>query len=326
MDNLLTIRGLQTFFYTRDGVTKAVNNVDLFLKQGEILGLVGESGCGKSMTALSILRLVPDPPGRIVSGEILLDGRNLLELSLREMRQIRGDRISMIFQEPMISLNPAFTIGDQLMEALLVHRRLSRADARDRALEMLRMVELPDAVKRFRDYPHQLSGGMRQRVMIAEALLLKPQILLADEPTTALDVTIQAQVLDVMVRLTREIGTAIVLISHNLGVIAECAQRVAVMYSGKVVEEGPVGAIFEDARHPYTQGLLHSIPLPGQRRRGQQGMLHEIKGLVPSLFDLPRGCAFHPRCPVKKEVCVREREIPRIEISAGHFFSCWFDT
>jgi len=322
MDKVLDIRDLKTFFYTRDGVAKAVNGVSLFLKRGEILGLVGESGCGKSVTALSILRLVPDPPGKIVSGQILLDGMDLLQLPLKQIRQIRGDRISMIFQEPMISLNPAFTIKDQLLEALFTHREIGRAEAQARAIAMLRLVEIPEPEKRINDYPHQLSGGMRQRVMIAEALLLKPELILADEPTTALDVTIQAQVLDILYKLTQEIGAAILLITHNLGLVAESAQRVVVMYAGQVVEEGPVAAIFQNARHPYTQGLLRSVPLPGQRRGQQRQTLYEIKGIVPSLFDLPPGCAFYPRCPSPKTLCAAE-EPRQVAISPGHYVSCW---
>jgi len=323
MDTKLIIKDLKTFFYTREGIARAVNGISFFLKPGEILGLVGESGCGKSVTALSILRLVPTPPGKIDSGQILLDGQDLLQLPMKHIRQIRGNRISMIFQEPMISLNPAFTIGNQLMEALLVHRKIRRAEARDRAIEMLRLVEIPEPEKRVNDYPHQLSGGMRQRVMIAEALLLNPEVLLADEPTTALDVTIQAQVLDIMYKLTQEIGAAIILITHNLGLVAESANRVVVMYAGKIVEEGPVDAIFENARHPYTRGLLRSIPLPGRRRGQERHTLYEIKGLVPSLFNLPSGCAFHPRCAAKKKICRMEEEPPRITVSEGHHVSCW---
>lgn len=290
MDIVLSIKDLKTFFYTREGVSKAVNGVSLHLERGEILGVVGESGCGKSVTSLSILRLVPFP-GRIVSGQILLEGKNLLELPMRQMRQIRGDRISMIFQEPMISLNPAFRVGDQLVEAFRIHRKVSRAEALGKAVDMLRKVEIPAPERRIKEYPHQLSGGMRQRAMIAEALLLNPDVLIADEPTTALDVTIQAQVLDVMYKLTQERGTAIILITHNLGVVAEAAQRVVVMYAGKVVEEGSAKAIFEDARHPYTRGLLRSIPVPGTHDERTPQQLYEIKGIVPSLSDLPPGCS-----------------------------------
>jgi len=321
MSTILDIKHLKTFFYTREGIARAVNGVSLHVEQGEILGVVGESGCGKSVTALSILRLVPCP-GKIVGGEILLDGSDLLKLPMKKMREIRGDRISMIFQEPMISLNPAFTIGDQLMEALLVHRRMGRAEARDRAVDILRMVEIPAPERRIRDYPHELSGGMRQRVMIAEALLLSPAVLLADEPTTALDVTIQAQVLDILFKLTEEIGTSIILITHNLGLVAESTRRVVVMYAGKVVEEGPAEAIFENAGHPYTQGILRSLPLPGQRRGRNRKPLDEIRGIVPSLFDLPAGCAFHPRCSQGKEICTQE-EPSFYTAGEGHHVSCW---
>jgi oligopeptide/dipeptide ABC transporter ATP-binding protein len=321
MEKVLSLTDLKTFFYTREGVAKAVNGVSLFLNKGELIGLVGESGCGKSVTGLSVLRLVPFP-GKIVSGEILLDGRDLLKLPLDQMRQIRGDQISMIFQEPMISLNPAFTVGDQLVEAIRVHREMSKTEARDQAVKMLRMVEIPEAERRFKEYPHQLSGGMRQRVMIAEALLLRPKVLLADEPTTALDVTIQAQVVDILYKLTQEIGTAIILITHNLGLVAEWTRRVVVMYTGRIAEEGRVEQIFEDARHPYTRGLLRAIPLPGQSRGGQSQSLYEIKGIVPSLLDLPPGCAFHPRCREKKEICGRE-EPPRVTVDEEHHVSCW---
>jgi oligopeptide/dipeptide ABC transporter ATP-binding protein len=321
MDVLLRVNGLKTFFYTQEGVAKAVNGVSFSLKQSEVIGIVGESGCGKSVTALSILRLVP-PPGKIIAGQILLKGQDLLQFSTRQMRQIRGDRISMIFQEPMISLNPAFTIGEQLTEALRVHRRMSRSEARENAIEMLQRVEIPAPEKRFSEYPHQLSGGMRQRVMIAEALLFKPEILLADEPTTALDVTIQAQILDMICKLTEEIGVAVILITHNLGLVAESAHRLLVMYAGRVVEEGPVEAVFEDACHPYTQGLLRSIPVPGQRQGQEAQLLFEIKGIVPSLFDLPVGCAFHPRCPMKKDICTQE-EPSWVSRGPDHHLACW---
>jgi len=321
METVLSITDLRTHFYTREGVAKAINGVTLCLGKGEVLGVVGESGCGKSATALSILRLVP-PPGKIVSGEIIFEGTDLLTLPIREMRKIRGDRISMIFQEPMISLNPAFTIENQLIEALQAHRRLTLADARDLAVGMLRQVEIPSPERRIKEYPHQLSGGMRQRVMIAEAMLLDPQILIADEPTTALDVTIQAQVLEIMYRLTQQRGTGIILITHNLGLVAESAQRVVVMYAGKVVEEGPVRAIFEEAGHPYTQGLLRSVPIPGQRRDRTRPGLYEIKGIVPSLFDLPRGCPFHPRCPLAKDVCSQE-DPPWVSLTGGRHTACW---
>ena len=321
MDVVLNIKNLKTFFYTREGVVKAVNGVSLFLERGEIIGIVGESGCGKSVTALSVLRLVPYP-GKVVSGQILLDGTDLLQLPIEKMGQVRGDRISMIFQEPMVTLNPAFTIENQLIETLKVHRKISRAEARDRAIEMLRTVEIPVPEILIKEYPHQLSGGMQQRAMIAEALLLNPDVLLADEPTTALDVTIQAQVLAIMYKLSREMGSAIILITHNLGLVAEWARRVVVMYAGKVVEEGSVEAIFENAKHPYTQGLLRCIPMPVQGRKHKHQQLYEIKGIVPSLSDLPAGCAFYPRCPAVKDICYQE-DPPWCNLGPGHNVSCW---
>jgi oligopeptide/dipeptide ABC transporter ATP-binding protein len=320
-DILLSIEKLETVFKTRDGLAKAVNGVSFHIGKGEILGVVGESGSGKSVTALSILRLVP-LPGRIVSGQILFHGEDLLRLPMSKMRQIRGDRISMIFQEPMTSLNPALTIGDQLIEAVAIHRKISRHEARNRAIEMLRQVDIPTPEKRIKDYPHHLSGGMRQRAMIAEALLLNPDLLLADEPTTALDVTIQAQVLDILYKLTQEMGTAVMLITHNLGLVAESANRVEVMYAGNVVEEGQVADIFNDAGHPYTKGLLKSIPVPGQSNRGEHENLYEMKGIIPSLFELPTGCAFHPRCPETEAVC-RQESPPWCTISPGHRVLCW---
>ena len=321
MNAILDIQELKTFFYTQEGIAQAVNGISFHLNHGEIVGVVGESGCGKSVTALSVLRLVAHP-GRIVSGRILLQDLDLLQLPEKKMRQIRGDRISMIFQEPMISLNPAFTVGDQLLEALRVHRKISKTEAEAKAIEMLKMVEIPAPEKRIRDYPHQLSGGMRQRVMIAESLLLNPDVLLADEPTTALDVTVQAQVLDILYRLTQEMGTAIMLITHNLGLVAESANRVVVMYAGLVAEEGPAAAIFHESRHPYTRGLLKSIPVPGQSHGQDHQTLYEMQGIVPSLFALPAGCAFHPRCPSVKEIC-RQEEPPWCGIGPGHQVRCW---
>ena len=317
---VLDIQDLQTHFFTREGVAKAICGVSFSIQKGEVLGVVGESGSGKSVTALSILRLVPYP-GRIVGGSILLNYRNLLDLPEKEMRRIRGERISMIFQEPMISLNPAFTIEDQLCEALKAHRKISLAEARNRAVEMLRLVEIPTPEKRIKDYPHHLSGGMRQRVMIAEALLLNPELLLADEPTTALDVTVQAQVLEVMRRMNQKTGTAILFITHNLGVVAESADRVVVMYCGRVVEQGPVEAIFNRAAHPYTQGLLRSVPRPGADQGGRQE-LYEMPGIVPSLFHLPSGCAFHPRCSAARPQC-RQVQPPIRQLEAGHDTACW---
>jgi oligopeptide/dipeptide ABC transporter ATP-binding protein len=320
MSNVLKIEDLKTWFFTREGVARAVNGVSFHIEKGEILGVVGESGCGKSVTAISILRLVPRP-GRIVSGHILFQGEDLLQLPMDRMRQIRGDRVSMIFQEPMNSLNPGYTIGDQLTEALRVHRNITKKEARERAVEMLGRVEIAVPEQRMKDYPHHLSGGMRQRVMIAEALLLNPDVLLADEPTTALDVTVQAHVLDVVYRLGRERGTAILLITHNLGLVAEYAQRVVVMYAGRVVEEGPVEAIFGNAAHPYTIGLLRSIPVPAETVDANRKPLYEMSGIVPSLFDMPAGCPFHPRCPVKKETCSRE-DPPWTSIGPGHHVLC----
>jgi oligopeptide/dipeptide ABC transporter ATP-binding protein len=318
---LLDIRGLKTHFVSEEGVSPAVDGVDLRVRRGETLGIVGESGCGKSVTALSIMRLIPDPPGRIVAGEILLEGRNLLELSAEEMRRIRGNRISMIFQEPMTSLNPVYTIGNQIGEALRLHQKLSAAEALARSLEMLKLVGIPAPERRVHEYPHQLSGGMRQRAMIAMALACTPALLIADEPTTALDVTIQAQILELMDELKAKLSTAIILITHDLGVVAESAARVAVMYAGKVVEEAEAEPIFEAPLHPYTAGLLQSIPRIG-RGRAPKGRLKEIRGAVPVPARLPPGCAFHPRCPQAMEVC--RREAPRlIPAAGGHPVRCW---
>lgn len=320
-DSLLEIENLEAAFQTRRGLAKAVNGVSFRIEKGEIVGVVGESGSGKTVTALSILRLVA-PPGRILSGRILFNGKDLLRVSMGEMRRIRGDRISMIFQEPMTSLNPAFTIEDQLIEAILTHRKVGRSEARNRAIEMLRLVEIPAPEKRIKDYPHHLSGGMRQRAMIAEALMLNPDLLLADEPTTALDVTIQAQILDLMYRLTQDMGAAVMLITHNLGLVAESANRVVVMYAGHVVEEGPVAEIFNHAAHPYTRGLLRSIPMPGESVHGERKKLYEMEGLIPSLFELPPACVFHPRCPERLGDCSRELP-PWRTITEEHGVLCW---
>ncbi len=318
---VLEIADLRTFFFTREGVARAVDGVGFSLGKGDIVGVVGESGCGKSITALSTLRLVPHP-GRIVGGRILLHGQNLLDLPEKRMRKIRGDRISMIFQEPMVSLNPAYTIENQLTEALLIHRNISKKDARDRAVDMLREVEIPSPEKRMRDYPHHLSGGMRQRVMIAEALLLDPDVLMADEPTTALDVTIQAQVLDIMRRLTRDRGTAIMLITHDMGVVEEHAHNIVVMYAGRIAERGPTRQVLKHPAHPYTRGLLRSIP--GANPDGGDGppRLLEMEGIVPSLVDLPGGCLFHPRCHESRKICQTEPP-PWIERDGGHASRCW---
>ena len=318
---ILEISDLKTFFYTREGLAKAVNGVSFQIAKGEILGVVGESGCGKSITALSTLKLIPYP-GRIVGGSILLHGQNLLDTQEKQMRKIRGDRISMIFQEPMVSLNPAYTIGNQLIEALVIHRQISKREARKRAIEMLKAVEIQSPEKRIDDYPHQLSGGMRQRTMIAEALLLHPDVLLADEPTTALDVTIQAQVLDIMYRLTQDRGTAIMLITHNMGIVEEYARNIVVMYAGRIAEKGLTNQILEQPAHPYTQGLLKSRPGSNRGDREQETRLLEMEGIVPSLFDLPGGCLFHPRCPKCREICQRE-DPPWVELNPDHSICCW---
>jgi peptide/nickel transport system ATP-binding protein len=316
---LLSIRGLRTWFDTEAGVAKAVDGVDLDIRPGEVLGLVGESGSGKSVTALSVLRLVPTPPGRIVGGEVRFKGRNLLDVSWEEIRKVRGSEISMIFQEPMTSLNPVFTIGMQLTEVVLQHEPVSQDEADRRAIAMLSEVGIPDAARRMTQYPHHLSGGMRQRVMIAMALILNPDLLIADEPTTALDVTIQAQILDLMLELKeRRPGAAILLITHNMAVVAETCDRVAVMYGGKIQEVGPVERIFEQPLHPYTQGLLGSIPrVDGARAR----RLNVIPGTVPSILDMPAGCKFVTRCTRAFEPCPGI-EPPLIEIAPDHFVRC----
>jgi oligopeptide/dipeptide ABC transporter ATP-binding protein len=303
---------------------RAVDGVSYSLKSGETLGVVGESGCGKSVSALSILRLVADPPGRIVGGAIRFEGRNLLDLSETEMESIRGNKISMIFQEPMTSLNPLYTVGHQIAEAVALHQDLSRRDAWDRAVEMLRRVYIPEPERRAHAYPHQLSGGMRQRVMIAMALACNPKVLIADEPTTALDVTIQAQILDLMRELQETFGTAIILITHDMGVVAENADRVVVMYAGRKVEEASADELFDSPGHPYTKGLLGSIPHldTAARSEARRSRLNEIKGMVPSLFNLPQGCSFAPRCGLATDRC-RAAPPPLEERRPGHFIACW---
>lgn len=317
---LLKIRNLHTYFFTDEGVAKAVDGVDLELEESGTLGLVGESGCGKSVTALSIMRLIPEPPGKIVQGEVLFAGTNLLTLSEGEMRKIRGRSISMIFQEPMTSLNPVFQIGDQISEVLRLHEGLSKKEAWHRSIEMLKMVGIPSPERRVGEYPHQLSGGMRQRAMIAMALACRPKLMIADEPTTALDVTIQAQILELINHLQKETGMAVILITHNLGVIAETAQKVAVMYAGRIVEYAPVRPLFATPRHPYTQGLLKSIPRL-DRKNGSKPRLEAIPGLVPSLLNLPPGCKFSNRCQYFWEKCQEEPNLKEIEL--GHFVRCW---
>jgi oligopeptide/dipeptide ABC transporter ATP-binding protein len=315
---LLEVRGLRTHFATERGEVRAVDGVDFSLQRGRTLGIVGESGCGKSVTALSILRLVPQPPGRIAGGEVRFEGEDLLKATAQRMRDLRGDKLSMIFQEPMTSLNPAFPVGDQIAEALLRHRNLTRGEAHEKAVAMLRKVRIPAPESRAREYPHQLSGGMRQRVMIAMALACNPRLLIADEPTTALDVTIQAQILELMRALRAELGTAIILITHDLGVIAEVADDVIVMYAGQVVERCAVPRLFAEPHHPYTIGLLGSIP----RLDHEQAQLSAIEGFVPDAAAMPAGCRFHPRCPFSVEKCRRE-EPPLMEVAKDHLASCW---
>src|SRR5690349_8401778 len=320
---LLDVADLQTWFFTRDGIVRAVDGVSFHVMPGETLAIVGESGCGKSITALSILRLVPSPPGRIVSGRITLGGRNLLELSEAEMRDVRGNDISMIFQEPMTSLNPVLSIGRQIAETLTLHQGLDRRAALARSVEMLRLVHIPEPERRIQQYPHQLSGGMRQRVMIAMALACNPKLLIADEPTTALDVTIQAQILDLMRELKQKVDAAIVLITHDLGVVAEMAQRVVVMYAGRKAEEAPVRELFRRPLHPYTKGLLASVPhLGASLGVSRPPRLAEIAGTVPSLKEPIPGCPFAARCDFATDVC--EREMPVFEEKRpGHFAACF---
>jgi len=318
MSALLAVRALKTFFRVEGGEFPAVDGISFSIDPGRTLGIVGESGCGKSVTALSIMGLVPQPPGRIAGGEILFDGVDLLRLSAAALRELRGDRISMIFQEPMTSLNPVLTVGEQIVEGILRHRPMSRDAAKDRAIEMLRMVHIPSPEQRFGDYPYRLSGGMRQRVMIAMALACKPQLLIADEPTTALDVTIQAQILDLMRTLRAETGTAIILITHDLGVVAELADDVVVMYAGRIVERATVAALFAEPQHPYTVGLLGSIP----RLDIDQDRLAAIEGQVPNPLAPVPGCRFHPRCPFAIERCLHE-DPPLVNLGNGHESACW---
>lgn len=313
MSHLLEVNDLHTYFQTREGLVRAVQGVRFCLDRGELLGLVGESGCGKSITALSIMRLVA-PPGKIVKGEILFEGRNLLRFSNAEMRDLRGNDIAMIFQDPMTSLNPVFTVGEQIAEALRLHRHLSRKDARAAAVAAMREVSIPDPALRADDYPHQLSGGMRQRIMIAMALACDPKVLIADEPTTALDVTIQAQVLELLNNLRRTRDLAVLLITHDLGVVAEVADRVAVMYTGKIVEASPVEELFARPKHPYTEGLLRSVPKLTAKDVVKAERLQTIEGTVPRATTLPPGCHFEPRCHYRMPRC-REEEIPLYPVS-----------
>jgi peptide/nickel transport system ATP-binding protein len=321
-ETVLDVKGLQTVFFTNSGLFRAVDDVSFTVRRGETLAIVGESGCGKSVTALSIMRLVPDPPGRIVGGSIRLEGTDLLALDENRMREIRGDRISMIFQEPMTSLNPVMRIGDQIAEAVRLHRQMTAREASEQAVRMLRLVRIPEPERRATEYPHQLSGGMRQRAMIAMALACRPSLLIADEPTTALDVTIQAQILALMLDLQRELGMGLILITHDLGVVAQTAQRVIVMYAGKKVEETDVETLFANPRHPYTRGLMASIPRVPSPGMNADARLVEIPGMVPSLTRLPKGCAFAPRCGLAVARCHQEYP-PLQDWGAGHLAACW---
>ena len=318
---LLSIQHLSTHFFTEQGLVKAVQDVSFELRAGKTLAVVGESGCGKSVTALSAMRLIPWPPGKIVEGDILLEGRSLLKLSDRQMRQIRGNEIAMIFQEPMTSLNPVFTVGSQIVETIMLHRKIGVRKAREQAIEMMRKVGIADPQRRIDEYPHQMSGGMRQRVMIAMALSCSPKVLIADEPTTALDVTIQAQILDLLRQLQRDRQMSIILITHDLGVVAENADDVVVMYASKVAETASVTALFEKPLHPYTQGLLRSLPRLGEKKH----RLDVIGGAVPDPLHFPGGCKFHPRCPIgKNQRLCHDVEPPLKEVAPGRCVACWY--
>jgi peptide/nickel transport system ATP-binding protein len=317
---LLDIKGLKTYFFTRKGVVKAVDGVDLSLNEGDTLGLVGESGCGKTVTALSIMRLISEPIGRITEGSINFEGSDLVKATESEMRKIRGNRISMIFQEPMTSLNPVLKVGDQISEAIQLHQDVSKKEAWDRSIDMLRLVGIPSPESRVKEYPHQLSGGMRQRVMIGMALSCHPKLMIADEPTTALDVTIQAQILDLISRLKERVGSSILLITHNLGVVAEVAQYVGVMYAGYIVEYADVIHLFKEPKHPYTVGLFQSIPK--KKRSAKRERLQAIPGLVPDLLELPKGCKFQDRCSRVFQRC-EEDAPPLLMLGNGHQVRCW---
>jgi len=321
MEKLLEVKDLVTVFHTEDGDVRAVDGVSFDVGRGEVVGLVGESGCGKSVTALSIMRLLPEPQGEIVQGEVLFEGRDLLKLSGKEMRKVRGNEISIIFQEPLSSLNPVFTCGEQIREAIALHKKLGRKESRERAIEMLRLVRIPDPEKRYSSYPHQLSGGMRQRVMIAMALSCDPKLLIADEPSTALDVSVQAQILELLSELREKLGMAVLLITHDLAVVSQMAERVVVMYAGKVVEEATIGELYSSPSHPYTRGLFEALPKVDEARRDR---LNAIPGYVPDPLHLPSGCRFSDRCSVVMERCYRE-EPPLFEIKDGHFSRCWLN-
>lgn len=319
-EKLLEVKNLKTYFYTDEGVVKSVDDVSFDVEKGKTLGIVGESGCGKSITSLSIMQLVETPPGKIVGGEIIYQGENLLEKNKDQMRKIRGGEIAMIFQEPMTSLNPVFTVGKQIMEALRLHTDLDKEKAKERAIEMLKLVKIPLPEKRFNEYPHQLSGGMRQRVMIAMALSCNPKLLICDEPTTALDVTIQAQILDLMRKLKEEMDMSIMLITHDLGVVAEMADYVVVMYAGNVVEKGKVLDIFQNPMHPYTIGLLKSKPIIGKTNHNER--LYSIPGQVPNPINMPENCHFNERCEFCQEGC-KEKEPKLVHVGNGHYVACF---
>jgi len=316
---LVQIKNLATQFFTESGVVKAVDGVSYDIQAGETVALVGESGCGKSVTALSLMRLIPNPPGKIVSGEVLFQGEDLLKMSEQDMRHIRGNRMAMIFQEPMTSLNPVLTIGRQITESLELHLKMGRQQARERAGELLYLVGIPDGMRRLDDYPHMFSGGMRQRVMIAMGLTCNPSLLIADEPTTALDVTIQAQILELIQRLSTELGLAVLMITHNLGVVARYAHRVNVMYAGKIIESGTAQDIYKNPKHPYTRGLLKSVPRLDQPKREK---LEPIEGMPPDLINLPSGCSFRARCTFAVERCATDS--PGLSaVGEGHMAACW---
>jgi len=316
-DTMLTVAGLKTYFFTKKGVIPAVDDVSFTVKKGRIVGIVGESGCGKSMTALSLMGLVPAPSGKIVAGSIILDGKNLANLTEKEMCQVRGNEMSMIFQEPMTSLNPVYSVGKQVMEAAILHQQLGKAEAKEKALEMFKLVGIPEPQKRLDAYPHQLSGGLRQRVMIAMALSCRPKLLLADEPTTALDVTVQAQILQLMKKLQAELDSAIVLITHDMGVVAEVCDDVTIMYAGKIVEQANVFELFDNCLHPYTAGLLKALPT--LRKNGER--LYNIPGMLPNLLQLPKGCRFFPRCESASAICA-EQEPDLVDVGQGHLVRC----
>ena len=319
MAKLLEVRDLATNFSTEDGVVKAVDGISYDLEEGEVLGIVGESGSGKSVGALSLMRLIPFPPGKIVRGEVVFDGQDLMKVNEAEMRNVRGNKMTMVFQEPMTSLNPVLTVERQITESLQLHKGMDKTASRERALELMRMVGIPDPENRIKNYPHQFSGGMRQRVMIAMAISCDPRLIIADEPTTALDVTIQAQILDLMTSLSAQLGTALIIITHNLGVVARYADRVAVMYAGKIVEEGYAKDIYANPKHPYTVGLLNSVP---RLDRDRQDTLDPIEGMPPDLIDIPNGCSFAPRCRYAYEKCTQET--PQLEsVSDAHTAACW---